>query len=274
VVPVNPTTLDIPLNVRTAAVCTGETIHYRINGAEPRAAGTNLAFQFFYDEPNNKVFLHGSNGGTFDANWPSKLPGGNGCGVNDFDFTWSFINGFGPGQNSTSSCSGACFFDELVNAQGNVQGQGANDVSVKNQMFTGTLRVTVRTRQASAPDCPSANCFFMTYEESFTNRQFRPSGGGGDPIGNDPNPAFARQGKEGNLVLSPNPAHHRVRIDLQDLDSGGEIRLLNLQGRSVRAVSDFQTGSDLDLTALPAGLYLLEYRQGSTWVKQSKLMVE
>ncbi|HYE79599.1 MAG TPA: T9SS type A sorting domain-containing protein [bacterium] len=68
------------------------------------------------------------------------------------------------------------------------------------------------------------------------------------------------------LELAPNPAHHTIRITGAP---AGPITVLDALGREVRTATLPSSPSDLDLTGLPPGLYLV--RAGT---QARRLMVE
>ena len=66
----------------------------------------------------------------------------------------------------------------------------------------------------------------------------------------------------GEVRLFPNPAGEQMRVELIELPPRGSLRLLDLQGQVV-LVDNFQGRMvDLDLKAVPRGMYLLEVVAG------------
>ena len=256
---------DLPLSVRTASTnCTGEEIFYLPGGQTPGVAGTNLDFEVFADSASDDIKVRGRIlPAVFSTGWPLTV-GGPGCQTSDYHYTWEFLNGFGPGVNSTTACNTACFFSTST-------GNGLNTVTVPNGIYSGTIRVTIRTRTSSAPVCDGANCFFRVVEQPYSNFHFRPGAGGG---GGDPQARSAGNAQQSALLLSPNPALHKVRIDLQNMESGGLLTLYNSIHVPVRSVPGFQHGQELRLSGLPTGLYLVEYQDPKGNQNTSRLSVQ
>lgn len=70
--------------------------------------------------------------------------------------------------------------------------------------------------------------------------------------------------QEVGFEVFPNPAHKgEIQIRLSDIsESQGEIRLLNAAGKFIQSWPIVGTTDNLDLSSIPAGVYLLEYVNG------------
>ncbi|MBC7777861.1 MAG: T9SS type A sorting domain-containing protein [Phycisphaerae bacterium] len=73
------------------------------------------------------------------------------------------------------------------------------------------------------------------------------------------------------LIISPNPSAGIVQIQT-DEKSPGVLRVFNALGAIVLESTDFSDFEKLDLTALPSGQYLLEWRSEMGWRKMGKLV--
>ncbi len=65
-----------------------------------------------------------------------------------------------------------------------------------------------------------------------------------------------------NLSISPNPASEFIRIGNTELQTGTRIRIYNLQGMLMQE-SIFTTDTELSVTHLPAGIYILQTENGN-----------
>jgi len=75
----------------------------------------------------------------------------------------------------------------------------------------------------------------------------------------------AVEGNELFMNVFPNPVTDMLRVQVQT-QGQGELTLLDMNGRTVLATAVQNEMTRLDLTLLPAGSYLLQYRNGSSVV--------
>ena len=80
-----------------------------------------------------------------------------------------------------------------------------------------------------------------------------------------------------NLILVPNPASDHVTVFFTyHTDEVVRLKIFDQTGREVRvynvALMDRENKFDLDLSDFAAGIYVVQL-QGSTWVKNQKLVV-
>jgi hypothetical protein len=72
----------------------------------------------------------------------------------------------------------------------------------------------------------------------------------------------------------PNPATSSVRIETEDGEETYELRITSIDGRiAYRKQGRNATSIDLDLAEFPAGLYLIEMRNGTTSYCNTKLTI-
>ncbi|MEY3444133.1 MAG: hypothetical protein RLZZ519_2414 [Bacteroidota bacterium] len=73
------------------------------------------------------------------------------------------------------------------------------------------------------------------------------------------------------LEVFPNPARDFLEVRHLEANAGATIRLMNLQGQVMRVMTD-AAQLRIDVSSLPAGIYLLEYqgvdRQVIKWIKE------
>lgn len=71
------------------------------------------------------------------------------------------------------------------------------------------------------------------------------------------------------LLLYPNPARDRVRIDFERLRHAGEWRVMNAVGQTLRiqSVAAGATSAELSVDGLPEGFYLVELRSKDTCLR-------
>ncbi|HQW00886.1 MAG TPA: T9SS type A sorting domain-containing protein, partial [Saprospiraceae bacterium] len=60
----------------------------------------------------------------------------------------------------------------------------------------------------------------------------------------------------------PNPATDRISIQYQHAEEPMTISILDLQGHVVRQKRNMVSGSDLETTTLPAGIYIVQLSNG------------
>ena len=76
-------------------------------------------------------------------------------------------------------------------------------------------------------------------------------------------PLVAVTGQENSLTVYPNPSAGRVQIS--GLATAGRLSCYDLAGREVARIELPAGPGEIDLRALPAGLYQLEWTDGSRW---------
>lgn len=74
------------------------------------------------------------------------------------------------------------------------------------------------------------------------------------------------------LTLLPNPADNDVEIQLNDPAAGGTVNVYDLSGKKVLS-SAITSGEHLDISALQAGIYIIEFNTSSTTLRE-KLIVQ
>ncbi len=87
-------------------------------------------------------------------------------------------------------------------------------------------------------------------------------------------PAASPSITPGQLNLYPNPAYDHIRIEpsAELADKGFTARIYNMQGMLVRETSRFENG--IDLSSLPAGIYLLSLRNRSGQQLSRKFLIQ
>ena len=76
------------------------------------------------------------------------------------------------------------------------------------------------------------------------------------------------------FVVYPNPATSSVRIETEDGEETYELRITSIDGRiAYRKEGRNAKTIDLDLAEFPAGLYLIEMRNGTTSYCKTKLTI-
>lgn len=72
--------------------------------------------------------------------------------------------------------------------------------------------------------------------------------------------------------MYPNPANSTLQVVLPNVESTTQIQIQDLQGKTMfsKQIDDSQT---LDISRLPAGMYLIRLQQGSN-LHTKKLMIE
>ncbi len=76
-----------------------------------------------------------------------------------------------------------------------------------------------------------------------------------------------------DIKISPNPASDRIQITGSDLSDRAHVIIYNINGLRVLSVSDIGTGSSIDISAIPAGSYIVHYNSGSD-IAVRKLIIQ
>lgn len=76
-----------------------------------------------------------------------------------------------------------------------------------------------------------------------------------------------------DIQISPNPASDRIQITGSDLSDRAHVIIYNINGLRVLSVSDIGTGSSIDISAIPAGSYIVHYNSGSD-IAVRKLIIQ
>jgi hypothetical protein len=67
------------------------------------------------------------------------------------------------------------------------------------------------------------------------------------------------------ILVSPNPAYDHVTLQLPLRHSPGQVTLWNILGQRLRVLSPQGQTLDLDLSAFPAGMYVITMDQRPGW---------
>ncbi|WP_205509834.1 reprolysin-like metallopeptidase [Longitalea arenae] len=81
-------------------------------------------------------------------------------------------------------------------------------------------------------------------------------------------------GAEQKVNVYPNPARNLVNINLTGFTGKSDIRLFDVNGRVVLQRAVNAVNSQLDIAALPAGIYMMKIRNGGKEVKMTKIIKE
>ncbi len=76
-----------------------------------------------------------------------------------------------------------------------------------------------------------------------------------------------------DIQISPNPASDRIQITGSDLSDRAHVIIYNINGLRVLSVSDIGTDSSIDISAIPAGSYIIHYNSGSD-IAVRKLIIQ
>lgn len=201
----------------------------------------------------NETSISPANSSTIpgDITWPSELGGS--CDENSFTYDWRFDGYINSVQyvnaTPTTTVSGQPTpFSSTTPSVSAALRTGVQYGTVSNPNCTITCTLT----STSSCDGSTYECFRLTRSASFTG-PFTPSSRPGPGIG-DPSTKSYSSNKE-LLLIQPNPNKGYFVVVIPDDFEGGELKILDNNGKLVSRFKNIEIETRVSLTGLSSGRY-------------------